>query len=87
MPDDMKRTWCAKWYRLYGVYVPTMIAIPCVLEFADMTALFAHKAEKVVTLLTIIDCYTVGMSFMLYSFLKKLVSRIEYDTETQKVLI
>lgn len=87
MPDDVKRTWRAKWLRLYGVYVPTMIAIPCMLEFADMTALFAHKADKVTMLLTAVDCYTVGMSFMLYFFLKKMVSRVEYDTETQKVMV
>ena len=87
MPDDVKKTWRAKWIRLYGVYVPTMVAIPCVMEFADMTALFAEKADRVVMVLTLIDCYTVGMSFMLYSFLKKLVTRVEYDTETQKVLV
>ena len=40
-----------------------------------------------VMILTGVDIYTVGMSFMLYTYLRKLVSKIEYDCETEKVTI
>ena len=64
-----------------------MVGIPLLLEFGDMQALFGLKADKMVMILTGVDIYTVGMSFMLYMYLRKLVSKIEYDCETGKVTV
>lgn len=87
MPDQVRRTWRAKWLRLHAIYVPIMVGIPTLLEFGDTTALFAHKAEKVVTLLTITDVYVFGLAIMMYTYLRKLVSRVEYDIEQDKVIL
>mmetsp|Transcript_23198 Transcript_23198/g.30965 ORF Transcript_23198/g.30965 Transcript_23198/m.30965 type:complete len:195 (+) Transcript_23198:754-1338(+) len=87
MPDAQKRVWRGRILRLYAIYMPFMVGTPLLLEFGDLEALFAEKAEKMVMILTCADVYTVGMSFMFYMYMRKLVSKIEYNHETDIVTI
>ena len=74
MPEKMIKSWRRKKFTLYFVNIPTMIAIPAFIEFADLETMYAERAETVMLTLSCIDMIFFVKSFFLYKFLQKLVT-------------
>ena len=54
---------------LYCVNLPAMIGIPFFIEFADLEAMYADRAETVMALLSAVDLIFFVKSYMVYTFL------------------
>ncbi len=63
-----------------------MIGIPAFMEFADIASIYAERADTIMALLSVIDLVFVVKSYMLYTFLQKLVTKVEYNHETEKLM-
>ena len=69
------------------MYLPSMVGIPLFLEFADLDAIYGEKATLIMNLLSGVDLTIFGLSIMLYTYMKSLVTRIEYNSETDEVIV
>ena len=87
VPDSLKNAWKRKKMMLYCVNVPAMIGIPCFIEFADLEARYAEKAELIMALLSSVDLIFFFKSYFIYTFMQKLVTKITYNVETDKVTV
>jgi hypothetical protein len=87
VPSTIKNQWVRKKLMLYTVNVPAMLGIPAFMEFADIGAIYAERADTVMAVLSVVDLGFVGISYMTYTFLQKLVTKIEYNHETDKVML
>jgi len=85
--DSKLREWTRKKLLLYGVNLPAMIAIPAFIEFGDLEAIYDDRAETVMMVLSGIDLFFFAKSYMLYTFLQKLVTHISYNPETNKLTV
>jgi hypothetical protein len=82
----MLNSWRRKKLTIYFVNVPTMIAIPAFIEFADLETMYAERAETVMLTLSCIDLIFFVKSYFLYMFLQKLVTKITYDHTNDKLI-
>ena len=85
IPVGIKNQWMRKKLTFYGINVPAMIGIPCFMEFADIEGIYAERADLVMGVLSMVDLIFVIKSYILYQFLQKLVTKVEYNHETEKI--
>jgi len=82
----MVASWRRKKLTLYCLNLPAMISIPAFIEFADLETIYAERAETVMLALSCIDMVFFVKSYILYQFLQKLVTKITYDSESDKLI-
>lgn len=87
IPGSMERAWSRKRATLFFVNLPMMIGIPAFMEFVDIQAKYGERADLVMGIFTAIDVIFCVKTYLLYHFLQKLVSEIEYDSVEDKVTI
>lgn len=63
MPAAVNAFWKRRRLFLYCVNFPAMVAIPLFLELADLQAIYAERADFIMTMLSSID-----MAFLIISF-------------------
>lgn len=70
---------------LLYVNVPIMVGIPVFFNFAPMAAAATQKADLLFMVAHLSDCFFFLNSILIYSFLKRVVTSIDYNTETGKL--
>ena len=61
------------------VNMPIVIGIPTFLELVDVAAINPEKAGIATALLTVADLFFFVRSYFLYSYLRKMVTKISYN--------
>ena len=69
IPESIRSQWARKKMTLYYINLPAMIGIPLFIEFADLEAMYAERAETVMALLSAVDMIFFVKSYMVYTFL------------------
>ena len=69
------------------VNMPIVIGIPMFLELVDVAAINPEKAGIATALLTVADLFFFVRSYFLYSYLRKMVTKISYNPETDKLTL
>ena len=72
-------------FQLYCINLPCMIGIPMIIEFGDLATKYPEKAELVIGLLSSADLLMFVQSWMTYAFMRKMVTNISYNNETDKL--
>ena len=85
VPPPVSKEWTRKKLVFYGVMIPAMVAIPVFLEFADIEAIYNEKAWLVTQMLSTIDLLFFMCACYYYPFMKKLVTKIDYDVKEDKL--
>ena len=85
MPQQVSSEWSRKKFVFFGVMVPAMVGIPLFLELCDIEAIYEDRASLVTQLLSGIDMLFFVYACYYYPFMKKLVTRIDYNIEEDKI--
>jgi len=72
---------------LLYVNVPIMVGIPLFFNFAPMAAAATQKADLLFMVAHTADCFFLLNSILIYNFVKRVVTSIDYNTETGKLEI
>ena len=64
-----------------------MMGIPCWIEFGNFAEVVAEKADKVINMLMVCDLFLVFNSFILYSVLQKICTKISYLPDEDRIKV
>ena len=64
-----------------------MITIPMIIEFGDIATKYPEKAELVMALLSSADLLIFVQTWLTYNFMRKMVTSISYNNETDKLTL